>query len=448
MKKRQFIKLLAAAAAMSACMAGCGSGGSSGGAAGTETTVSNAAGEATGEISDGVKEITMWYQENKSMIPAFEQRVADFNKEYEGTYHLSIEFIPRGSSYAYEDKVNSAAAAGILPDLLSLDGPNVSNYAANGIIIPITSFISDESREDMLPSTILQNTYQNDMYAVSFNEAVSLFFYNKDVFEEHGFRIPESMDDAYTLDELYEMAKEAATPEMAGIKIIMNKGEGLIYGLSPLFDSAGAPLISDDGTKAEGYINSDKAVEVASVLQSFFNDKLANIDPTPTEFQDGKAAMWIAGNTGQIPQFSDFPDLHWGATYLPKTGEHVVSNCGSWTLGISKDCKDTEAAYAALEFMTNSDSTRLYGEVGGYPPARKSAYENNAQWDEYPYNIAKEQLFEAAVPRPKTPVYTVLTSKYAEAMLDIFTGSDPKESLDAVAAFVDDEYARFQDSMK
>lgn len=441
---------LMAAAAVSACMTGCGSKGSqSGTQASAETTkAAAAAAETTGEAAAEVKEITMWYQENKSMIPAFEQRVADFNKEYEGQYHLSIEFIPRGSSFAYEDKVNSAAAAGILPDLLSLDGPNLSNYAANGIIIPITSYVSDESREDMLPSTILQNTYQNDMYAVSFNEAVSLFFYNKDIFEEHGFRIPESMDDAYTLDEVYDMAKEVATPEMAGIKIIMNKGEGLIYGLSPLFDSAGAPLINEDGTKADGYINSDKAVEVAASLQRFFTDKLANIDPTPTEFQDGKAAMWIAGNTGQIPQFDGFPDLHWGATYLPKFGEHVVSNCGSWTLGISKDCKDPDAAYVALEFMTNSDSTRLYGEKGGYPPARKSAYENNPQWDEYPYNIAKEQLFEAAVPRPRTPVYTVLTSKYAEALLDIFTGSDPKESLDAVASFVDDEYARFQNSMK
>lgn len=442
--KKRYLALAMGTALTAALVAGCGSGTGS-----TSDSASGTSGEETNqEAESGVKEITMWYQENASMIPAFDQRVADFNEEYAGQYHLTIEYIPRGSSYAYEDKVNSAASAGILPDLLSLDGPNLSNYAANGIIIPITDYVSEESKEDMLPSTILQNTYQNDLYAVSFNEAVSLFFYNKDVFEAHGFRIPASMDEAYTLDEVYEMAKEVATPEMAGIKIIMNKGEGLIYGLSPLFDSAGAPLISEDGTKTEGYINSDKAVDVATSLQRFFTENLANIDPTPTEFQDGKAAMWIAGNTGQIPQFEDFPDLNWGASWLPRVGENMVSNCGSWTLGISKDCKDPDAAYVALEFMTNTESTRLYGEVGGYPPARKSAYEDNTQWDEYPYNIAKEQLFEAAVPRPKTPVYTVLTSKYAEALLDIFTGSDPKESLDAVAAYVDEEYARFVDSMQ
>lgn len=439
MKKRKLAMSMAIVMAVSAGITGCSSQNQKE-SIGAETEVTEAA--------EGEKELTMWYQENATMIPAFNQRVEDFNKEYEGKYHLTIEYIPRGSSYAYEDKVNSAAAAGILPDLLSLDGPNLSNYAANGIIIPITSYISEESRADMLPSVVLQNTWKNDMYAVSFNEAVSLFYYNKDVFEEHGFRIPQSIDDAYTLDEVYEMAKEVSTPEMVGIKIIMNKGEGLIYGLSPLFESAGAPLVSEDGTKAEGYINSEASIEVANTLQKFFTEKLANIDPTPTEFQDRKAAMWIAGNVNQVVQFEDFPELNWGATYLPKTGKSVVSNCGSWTLGISKDCKDPEAAYVALEFMTNSDSTRLYGEVGGYPPARKSAYENNSQWDEYPYNLAKEQLFEAAIPRPKTPVYTVLTSKFAEAMLDIFTGSDPKESMDAVASYVDDEYARFQESAK
>ena len=439
MKKRRLAMSMAIVMAVSAGITGCSSQ--------NQKESIGAEAEVT-EAAEGEKELTMWYQENATMIPAFNQRVEDFNKEYEGKYHLTIEYIPRGSSYAYEDKVNSAAAAGILPDLLSLDGPNLSNYAANGIIIPITSYISEESRADMLPSVVLQNTWKNDMYAVSFNEAVSLFYYNKDVFEEHGFRIPQGIDDAYTLDEVYEMAKEVSTPEMVGIKIIMDKGEGLIYGLSPLFESAGAPLVSEDGTKAEGYINSKASIEVANTLQKFFTEKLANIDPTPTEFQDRKAAMWIAGNVNQVVQFEDFPELNWGATYLPKTGKSVVSNCGSWTLGISKDCKDPEAAYVALDFMTNSDSTRLYGEVGGYPPARKSAYENNSQWDEYPYNLAKEQLFEAAIPRPKTPVYTVLTSKFAEAMLDIFTGSDPKESMDAVASYVDDEYARFQESAK
>ena len=123
MKKRNWVIMMSAAALAMASVTGCSS--QNGGE--TAAKAENAGGSKDGASADGVKEITMWYQENKTMIPAFDQRVEDFNKEYEGKYHLTIEYIPRGSSYAYEDKVNSAAAAGILPDLLSLDGPNVSN---------------------------------------------------------------------------------------------------------------------------------------------------------------------------------------------------------------------------------------------------------------------------------------------------------------------------------
>ena len=160
--------------------------------------------------------------------------------------------------------------------------------------------------------------------------------------------------------------------------------------------------------------------------------------------------MWIAANIGEITGFEkNYPDLNWGATYLPRYDDGKVSApCGSWTVGISRDCKNPDVAYVALDWLTNSDSARLYCDNAGYPAARKTAYDNNEKWDTYPFNMAKEQLFEVAVPRPKTPIYTVLSPKFSEAMIDIFTGSDPKESLDALAAFVDAEYVRFQNSLK
>ena len=55
---------------------------------------------AAAATEGGVKEITMWYQENKTMIPAFDARVAAFNEKYAGKDHLTITYIPRGTSYA------------------------------------------------------------------------------------------------------------------------------------------------------------------------------------------------------------------------------------------------------------------------------------------------------------------------------------------------------------
>lgn len=438
MKMMKAIACAALAAVMTCSLAACGQ---------KENSLGGSVGSA--ETESGVTELSFWYTDNKLMVPYVQQRVDDFNKEYEGTYHLNVEFIPRGSSYAYEDKVNAAASAGILPDILSMDGVNVSNYAANGIVIPITQYITEESKSDMMPSMVLQNTYENEMYAIGFSEATCLLFYNKDVFAANGFRIPESMDDAYTWTEIYDMAKAVATPEMAGIKIIMNKGEGIPYGLLPLWMSAEAPVVSEDGAVCEGYMNSDRSVETAAYLQKFFTEKLANIDPTPTEFQDGKAAMWIAANVSEITGFEkDYPDLNWGATYLPRYDSGQVSApCGSWAAGITKNCKNPDAAFIALDYLTNEESARIYSDNSGYPSARQSSYKDNDKWSAYPYNMAAEQLFEAAVPRPKTPIYTVLSPKFSETMIDIFTGSDPRESLNSLAEYIDAEYVRFQDSL-
>lgn len=397
--------------------------------------------------STGVKEITMWYQENKSMIPAFDKRVADFNEAYKDKYHLTIQYIPRGSAYAYEDKVNSAAFTNQLPDLLALDGPNVANYAANGIIIPIDDYVSAESKADLMPSIIIQGTYNNRLYAVGLNESSCALFYNKEIFAANGFRIPKSIEDAYTWDEVYAMAKKISTPGCVGIKLIMNKGEGIPYVLSPFWDMNNSAFTSPDGSKCSGWINNKGGVEAAAYLQRFFKEGLANIDPSPTEFQDGKSAMWIT-NSGQLRGIlKNYPNFPIGVTYYPVTNnKSSASPCGSWALGISKNAKDKTAAAVALEFMTNSDSTLAYSTEGGYPPSRRSNYTNNKMWNTMPFKVFSEELFACAVPRPRTPVYTVLSPKFSEIFLDICSGSDPKKSLDELASFVDAEYSRFKSS--
>lgn len=392
---------------------------------------------------DGEQTITFWYMDKKLMTDPLEKRVAEFNKLYEGKYNLVYEWIPRGNAYAYEDKVNTAASANMLPDILALDGPNLANYVSNGLLIPLDDYVTAKSKADMMPSLLVQNTYEGKLYAIGLNEATCGLFYNKDIFEANGFRIPTSIDDAYTWSEIYEMAKKVSTPEVVGIKLILDKGEGIPYVFSSFWVGNGSAFTSEDGSKCNGYINNAKGVETATYLQRFFNEKLANIDPTPTEFQDGKAAMWLA-NIAEIAGIEkNYPDLNWGVTYMPKPDNGVMAApCGSWTVGITRDCKDPEAAFVALDFLTNSESTRVYMDESGFPGARISNYQDNKKWDSEPLNAFKTQLFEAAVPRPRTPVYTVLSPKFSETMLDIFTGSDPKESLDALAEFVDAQYVK------
>ena len=65
------------------------------------------------------------------------------------------------------------------------------------------------------------------------------------------------------------------------------------------------------------------------------------------------------------------------------------------------------------------------------------------EYNEYPRSLFKEQLMETGHPRPRTPSYSVLSAEFSEALLNIFTGVDTKEALDAAAAATDKDYNKY-----
>ncbi|MDD6704703.1 MAG: extracellular solute-binding protein, partial [Clostridiaceae bacterium] len=68
----------------------------------------------------------------------YKESVQQFNEAYNGKYFADIEFIPRNDSGGgYSDKINASVMSGGLPDVITVDGPNVAAYAVNNIIQPL-----------------------------------------------------------------------------------------------------------------------------------------------------------------------------------------------------------------------------------------------------------------------------------------------------------------------
>ena len=87
----------------------------------------------------------------------YKETVEAFNKEYDGEYFADIEFIPRNDSGGgYSDKINASVMSGGLPDVLTVDGPNIAAYAENGIIQPLAE-LSEEEKSIYLESIIEQD---------------------------------------------------------------------------------------------------------------------------------------------------------------------------------------------------------------------------------------------------------------------------------------------------
>lgn len=430
MKKGIFATVLAVS-----LLAGCGTGGQSNNA-GSE---GNSAAEAGSELV----ELTYWRpQAGEEEDNAYVQRVEAFNKAYEGKIKLNMEVITRGNSFAYEDKINAAVASNTLPDVVALDGPNVANYAASEIIIPLDEYFTEEDMNDFVPSIVQQGSYKGKFYAPGLIESSVVLFYNKKIMDKYGIAPPDKIENAWTWDQWYDVMKQTAKDGIFGTNMINDKGEWMTYAFEQFWISNGTDIVNPEGTQAEGWVNSEQGIEAAAFLQKLANEKLFNIDPKPTEFEEGKAATKLGG-PWNIPGFKNYPDLEWGITYFPKkAGGTQTAPSGSWAVGVSANSKYPKEAAEAVKWLTNKESSVVLAKAISMPANRKSAYESLPEYDELPLRVIKEQVTTVSRARPVTPAYPVLTQKFAEALTDIMMGAEVKKSLDSVAATYDDEYKR------
>lgn len=394
---------------------------------------------------EGESVITVWSPTDE---PAIEEwwvdRIEAFNAEHKGKIHLRREAIVRADSYAYEDKINAAITSNDLPDILFVDGPTVSVYAANEITLPIDDFFTKEDWYDFLDSSKQQNTYDGKIYAIGATESSVALYYNVDMLEEAGIRIPASKEEAWTWAEFYDAARKLTKDGVVGTNIIMDKGEGLPYVLEQFWISNGTDLISADGSQADGYINSPEGIEAAEFLNSLIQGGYANIDPIQKEFHNERAATMLGGSWEIATLENDYPELNWGVTYFPVAENGTLTSpTGDWVASVTKNAQDLDAVKEVMNFLFSEENVTTYAKAISKPPTRKSSYDVLTEYNEYPRSLIKEQLMETGHPRPRTPSYSVLSAEFSEAMLNIFTGVDAREALDAAAAATDKDYQKY-----
>ena len=359
-------------------------------------------------------------------------------------------------SYAYENKVTTAVTSNDLPDILFVDGPTVSYYAANGIIVPITEYFSEEDMADFTPSTIAQGTYDGQLYAIGATESSVALYYNKDYLRECGVDVEDieqrTLDNPLTWSELAEIAEKCTTDSYVGTHVIMDHGEGLPYALEPLFVSNGKDFVSEDGTTAESYVNSQECVDTAKWLADLIANKYANVDPITDEFLNGACATMLGGSW-DIAILEESATFDWGVTYYPVSDstKKAVSPCGDWSAAVSKNCTNVAGAGEFLQWLMSTENVATYAAAIAKPAARLSAYDHEAMADykEGPRALIVEQLQNTASPRPRTPSYSVFSSRFAEALTNIFSDAastqtvDPsyiQSELDAVASAFQEDY--------
>lgn len=394
-------------------------------------------------VSAGVMaqtEIEVWYHSGRGAERAVTQdQVERFNEMQDEVYVKLVE-LPEGS---YNEQVQSAAVAGDLPDVLDLDGPFVANYAWSGFLHPLEDFMTEEMKEDFLPSIMSQGTYNDHIYALGAFDSGLSFWGNRKYLEAVGARIPSSVDDAWTYDEFMQIVEDLQALDEVNYALdfkMFDVGEWYTYGLSPFFQAFGADLIDREANQAEGTLNGEKAIEAGEWFKSLFEDGYANQNPPgDTEFINEEAALSWTGHWNYNP-------------YKEALGENVVllpapkfekqaTGMGSWAWSITNNSANPEAAWKFLEFVLEPENIVQMTDANGAVPARSSAVALSEPYKEGgDLDLFVEQLETIAVPRPVTPAYPVITDAFTTAVDNMVSGGDVEEELNRAAQEIDEEF--------
>lgn len=402
---------------------------------------------------EGEQYLSIWVHsiEDTDEGRCYRESVDSFNEAYNGKYFADIEFIPRNDSGGgYSDKINASVMSGDLPDVLTVDGPNIAAYAENGIIQPLADLTEDE-KGVYLESILQQGTYNDKLYALGGMESSVGLYYNKDILEEAGIEIPDA-DHPWTQSQFLEILEQLKPimDEKDGYAIDMTfpVGEATIYYYAPFFWSNGGELVDDTGLSIDGVFNSRENAKTVTYFRTLLENGCMSKVPIDHLFESGRAAFKIDGAWEVNTMYTSYPDVSFGvAPYVVGdnwNGERYAPT-GSWAFAASSKTEHIDGATELVKWMSGVESGKRLWEKSKSFPSTYEAFESIDvfQTDEN-YKALYYQLSTYGHPRPKTPAYPQVSTSFQQVLENsVLSGYDPQEQLDKAVERINAKLKRY-----
>ena len=304
--------------------------------------------------------------------------VADYFKSYSAA-NPCVKIVRQGDvvtgDSAYLTHVLAQFSSGSQPDLLMLDNPELAEFAADGVLVPLSSLGSIPAVSKLNPANVAETTYNGKLYAMPLATNTIAIFYNKTLIKQAGITTLPKTWAQFAAD-----AKKTAHGKDLGFVFSGQAGPGeATWQFDPWAWSNGGSMEKPAGAAS---------VQALSFLTSLVKEGAAPKDVVNwsqaqpiQEFEAGKAAFSENGLWNIPSMQTQFKKLSWGVFAIPTrvAGQTVISPFGGEVWAIPKtNPTEEKAAFALLSDMSNhvADFSKLLAAV----PTEPSLW-NQAPWN-------------------------------------------------------------------
>ena len=330
---------------------------------------------ALGGMKRSPVELTLWHSMSIYQGDTLEKLIDEFNND---NTDIQVKLIFQGLYDDMKTKLINAVRTGDLPDVAQIAIEYLDVFIYDNRIEPITDYISEEDKNDILAQFWNGVMREREIYAFPFNQSVQVLYYNKDAFKKAGLD-PEKPPK--TWNEVIEYG-EKLTRDFDGNGTIdqwavLVSLEG-VFGFTPLIRQVGGEFLNENRTKA--LFNSEEGVKVMQlVLDMAYKYKIMPSNWTLFEgtnaFLQGKIAMGPITCAGI--KFAE-ENLPWelGIAPLPYIENKSVLLGGAGLVIFTKSAARKRASLNFIQWLTKKENSIQWHKETGYLPIRKSAIES------------------------------------------------------------------------
>lgn len=265
------------------------------------------------------------------------------------------------------------------PDIIGIGGDiNYSYYVDADILADVSDYpgLADikQSYIDILEG--LEITPADGTYGVPYVANAAGILYNRDMFEEHGWEIPETWDELIALCE--EIQSEGILPFYFGFRdtwTCLAPWNSLAVDLAPADTckrvNAGETTFMDEYRET-----AEKCLELVSYGPE---DPFAyGYNDACTAFANGESAMYPIGSYA-VPQIlSVNPEMNIDSFVTPGNDDAAKNTLNSGVdlmFAVTAACENKEAAYEVLDFLLKDENIQNYIDDQNAVPCKEGDFE-------------------------------------------------------------------------
>ena len=265
------------------------------------------------------------------------------------------------------------------PDIIGIGGDiNYSYYVDADILADVSDYpgLADvkQSYLDILEN--LEITPKDGVFGVPYVANAAGILYNKDMFEEHGWQIPESWDELINLCE--EIKSEGILPFYFGFRdtwTCLAPWNSLAVDLAPADTckkvNAGETTFTDNYREV-----AEKCLELVSYGPE---DPVAyGYNDACTAFANGESAMYPIGSYA-VPQIlSVNPDMNIDSFVTPGNDDADKNTLNSGVdlmFAVTAACEHKEEAYEVLDFLMEDENIQAYIDDQNAVPCKEGDFD-------------------------------------------------------------------------